>query len=50
MKLMFLLTVVHVYDGVGHAFWKDMEQIERGQQPQTDAYEQCVSFLREYFD
>lgn len=44
-----IVNDVHVYDGVGHAFWKDMEQIERGQQPQTDAYEQCISFLREYF-
>ena len=45
-----IVNDVRVYDGVGHAFWKDMEQIERGQQPQTDAYEQCISFLREYFD
>ena len=44
-----IVNGVRVYDGVGHAFWKDMEQIERGQQPQTDAYEQCISFLREYF-
>ena len=45
-----IVNDVRVYDGVGHAFWKDMEQIERRQQPQTDAYKQCVSFLREYFD
>ena len=44
-----IVNDVRVYDGVGHAFWKDMEQIERGKQPQTDAYEQCISFLREYF-
>lgn len=37
-----------VYEGVGHAFWKDMQQIERREQPQYDAYQQVVHFLREH--
>ena len=41
---------VRTYDNVGHAFWSDMGQIRRGDQPQTDAYEQCISFLRDFFD
>lgn len=41
---------VRVYDGVGHAFWSDMEQIERGDRPQEEAYGQCISFLRRFFD
>lgn len=41
---------VRIYEGVGHAFWTDMEQIKRGDEPQTAAYEQCVSFLRNFFD
>jgi len=41
--------VLRVYDGVGHAFWTDMGQVERGEQPQTKAYEQCTSFLRRFF-
>uniref|UniRef100_A0A6U4KC65 Dienelactone hydrolase domain-containing protein n=1 Tax=Minutocellus polymorphus TaxID=265543 RepID=A0A6U4KC65_9STRA len=40
---------VQIYDGVGHAFWAGMEQVRRGEQPQTDAYEQCTSFLRKFF-
>jgi carboxymethylenebutenolidase len=40
---------VRVYKGVGHAFWKDVSQIERGDQPQADAYDQCTTFLREFF-
>ena len=40
---------IRVYDGVGHAFWKDVDQIERGCQPQLDAYNQCTTFLREFF-
>ena len=40
---------VRVYEGVGHAFWKDVDQIERGDQPQADAYEQCTAFLRGFF-
>ena len=40
---------VQIYDGVGHAFWTEMEQVRRGEQPQTDAYEQCTSFLRKFF-
>lgn len=41
---------VRVYDGVGHAFWTDMDQVKSGQQPQKDAYEQCTTFLRRFFD
>ena len=40
---------VRVYEGVGHAFWKDVNQIERGDQPQTDAYQQCTTFLQKFF-
>lgn len=29
---------IQIYDGVGHAFWKDMQQIHRGDEPQTSAY------------
>ena len=41
---------MRVYDGVGHAFWEDMGQVERGERPQADAWAQCVGFLRAYFD
>ena len=40
---------VRIYDGVGHAFWTDMEQVRRGEQPQAEAYEQCTSFLSHFF-
>jgi len=40
---------VRVYEGVGHAFWTDVGQVRRGDQPQTDAYAQCTSFLRNFF-
>lgn len=40
---------IQIYSGVGHAFWKDMEQIERGDEPQLSAYRQCTSFLRRFF-
>ncbi|KAL7452256.1 hypothetical protein ACHAWC_003992, partial [Mediolabrus comicus] len=40
---------VCVYEGVGHAFWKDVSQIERGDQPQASAYKQCTSFLQKFF-
>ena len=40
---------IRVYDGVGHAFWKDVSQIESGDQPQSDAYNQCTTFLRDFF-
>lgn len=36
---------VQVYNGVGHAFWKDMDQIERNEQPQSDAYRLITDFL-----
>lgn len=39
---------LQVYPGVGHAFWKDMEQIQQKQQPQYDAYQQVVTFLQEH--
>ncbi len=40
---------IRVYDGVGHAFWSDMKQIERGDEPQISAYRQCTDFLRQFF-
>jgi len=41
---------IRIYDGVGHAFWTDMEQVQRGDEPQTRAYNQCTDFLRSYFE
>jgi len=41
---------IRIYDGVGHAFWTDMEQVQRGDEPQTGAYNQCTDFLRSYFE
>lgn len=41
---------VKIYDGVGHAFWKNMEEICRGDQPQQQAFQQCTGFLKEFFD
>lgn len=40
---------IQIYDGVGHAFWSDMEEIERGDEPQLSAYRQCTNFLRQFF-
>ena len=40
---------VRIYEDVGHAFWKNMDQIRSGEQPQTDAYKQVTSFLSMYF-
>jgi carboxymethylenebutenolidase len=40
---------VKIYDGVGHAFWKNMEQIEQGDEPQASAYRQCTKFLNDFF-
>ena len=37
------------YDGVGHAFWKDMAQIQREEAPQIDAYRRTTAFLKDYF-
>ena len=34
---------IQVYDGVGHAFWKDMGQVKRREQPQTAAWLQSDS-------
>lgn len=45
-------NVVHdiqIYDGVGHAFWSDMKQIEQGDEPQTSAFRHCTTFLRKFF-
>ena len=42
-------TVVS-YDGVGHAFWKDMGQIARQEAPQAEAYELATGFLRVFFE
>ncbi|KAL3898532.1 MAG: hypothetical protein SGARI_006649, partial [Bacillariaceae sp.] len=41
---------VKIYDGVGHAFWKNMEQIEQEEEPQVSAYRQCASFLRDFYN
>ncbi|KAG7341971.1 dienelactone hydrolase family protein [Nitzschia inconspicua] len=40
---------IKIYDGVGHAFWKNMEQIRRGEEPASSAYRQCTDFLRRFF-
>jgi len=40
---------IRIYDGVGHAFWKNMEQIARGDEPQLSAYRQCTAILRRFF-
>ena len=40
---------VQIYNGVGHAFWRDMDQVRSGQEPQTAAYQQCTAFLRQFF-
>lgn len=40
---------VRVYEGAGHAFWTDVSQVRSGEQPQSDAYAQCTSFLRKFF-
>mmetsp|Transcript_18498 Transcript_18498/g.25452 ORF Transcript_18498/g.25452 Transcript_18498/m.25452 type:complete len:323 (-) Transcript_18498:21-989(-) len=41
---------ITVYDGVGHAFWREMEEVKKGDQPQLAAYEKCVGFLRSFFN
>mmetsp|Transcript_33645 Transcript_33645/g.81546 ORF Transcript_33645/g.81546 Transcript_33645/m.81546 type:complete len:309 (+) Transcript_33645:160-1086(+) len=41
---------VKIYDGVGHAFWKNMEEVRRGDQPQQQAFQQCTNFLRDFFE
>lgn len=40
---------VQVYPGVGHAFWEDMDQVRRGDEPQTAAWQQITGFLRDFF-
>ncbi|CAJ1959283.1 unnamed protein product [Cylindrotheca closterium] len=41
---------VKIYEGVGHAFWKNMEGVRHGNQPQQQALQQCTTFLRKFFD
>ena len=38
------------YNGVGHAFWKDMGQIEREEMPQIAAWRLSTAFLRNFFE
>ena len=38
-----------VYDGVGHAFWSDMESVRRGDWSMLHAYEQVTTFLDGFF-
>jgi carboxymethylenebutenolidase len=40
---------VQIYDGVGHAFWTDMEEVKQGSQPQKAAYIQSTNFLRRFY-
>ena len=40
---------LRVYEGVGHAFWRDVDQVRRGEEPQASAYAQCRSFLEKFF-
>ena len=40
---------MQIYDGVGHAFIK-LEDVRAGKQPQRDAWDKCVSFLRGHFE
>ena len=40
---------VKTYDGVGHAFWKSVSQVEQREEPVLSAYRQTTSFLKEYF-
>ena len=37
---------IRVYDNVGHAFLKTMNEIRAGKQPQLDAWTQCTQFIR----
>lgn len=37
---------VIIYKGQGHAFWRDMDQVRRGDQPQKQAWIDLTSFLR----
>ena len=40
---------VRVYNGVGHAFWSDMESVRRGDPSMVDSYEQVTTFLDGFF-
>ena len=41
---------VQSYYGVGHAFWKDMKQIEEQQMPQFAAWGLSTNFLKTFFE
>ena len=41
--------VFTVYDGVGHAFWSDMESVRRGDRSMLHAYEQVTTVLDVFF-
>lgn len=40
---------IKVYEGVGHAFWADMDEVRRGVEPQSSAYTHVTNFLRSNF-
>ena len=41
---------VVAYEGVGHAFWSDVQQIEREEMPQLAAWRLTTNFLRTFFE
>lgn len=41
---------ISTYKGQGHAFWRDMDQVRRGDGPQRQAWIETTSFLRSVFD
>ena len=42
--------IVVSYDGVGHAFWKSVEQVEQEEMPIIAAYRQTTNFLKGYYN
>ncbi|KAL1511368.1 hypothetical protein AB1Y20_006170 [Prymnesium parvum] len=38
------------YEGVGHAFWSDADQIKNKEMPQLEAYRVATSFLSTFFE
>jgi len=38
-----------IFPGAGHAFWKDMGQVERGEEPQLTAWRKVTRFLRAFY-
>lgn len=38
---------IKIYDGVGHAFWKNMDQVRHDEHPQKEAFHQCT---RDFFN